>query len=87
MTGLPRYRLLDLVNHQLNDADKNHDGKISVDEWEKFIQSKRGLLFQRNSNLRGALQVVAYSPTYSCCPPPLFILTITALQIIAYVIR
>ena len=69
-------------------GDKNRDGKISLEEWEEWIQSKSGKEFlARHRYADGFMRVMAYSPAYSCTPPKLFILSISILQIIFYILR
>ena len=69
-------------------ADKNNDGKISLEEWEEWIASKSGKDFLANRKYAGGiLRVVAYSPTYSCSPPKMFIVAISIIQVVFYVLR
>ena len=79
--------MLHLAN-QLKKADKNEDGEVTLLEWEAFLEKRAGgksALLEGVSG--GIIRVVAYSPSYSCCPPTIFILSITALQIVFYLLR
>ena len=84
-TGLARHELLYLAS-QLNKADKNRDGKIVLEEWENWIQVKGKRPFQNKKAMGGMMQVLAYSPTYSCNPPTLFIIIITLLEVLFYLL-
>lgn len=69
-------------------GDKNKDGKISLEEWEDWIQSKSGKEFlSRHKYADGFMRVMAYSPQYNCRPPTLFILTMSILQVLFYLLR
>ena len=86
-TGLPRYRLVHLATQLKDVADANRDGKISRTEWEGWV-GKSGRDFLGKSKAAGGfVRVVAYSPTYSCSPPTVFIGLITILQIVLYLLR
>ncbi len=71
-TSLPRYRLLHLVNN-LDKADLDSDGRIDEAEWERHVR-QYGSEFMNTSVMGKALRVIAYSPSYSCHPPTLFLL-------------
>ena len=87
-TGLPRHQLAYMASSLKSKGDKNRDGKISLEEWEEWIQSKSGKEFlARHKYADGFMRVMAYSPAYSCTPPKLFILSISILQIIFYILR
>ena len=87
-TGLPRYRLAYMATQLKTKADKNKDGKISLDEWEDWISSKSGKEFVSGKKYAGGfMMVVAYSPLYSCSPPKLFIAAISILQVLFYILR
>ena len=69
-------------------GDKNKDGKICLEEWEDWIQSKSGKEFlARHKYADGFMRIMAYSPSYSCYPPKLFILTISIIQTVIYLVR
>jgi hypothetical protein len=85
-TGLPRHRLLYLASQLVNYADANRDGKVTCKEWEDWIKAKGHQPFQKSKAVGGLMQVLAYSPTYSCCPPAIFIASITFLQILFYIL-
>jgi hypothetical protein len=56
-------------------------------EWESWI-GRKGKEFLGGSQAAGGfLRVLAYSPTYSCSPPTIFIALITLLQIVIYLLR
>ena len=87
-TGLPRHRLAYMASQLKSKADKNKDGKISLDEWEEWVASKSGKEFLAGKKYAGGfMRVVAYSPTYSCSPPKLFIAVISILQVLFYILR
>jgi hypothetical protein len=77
----------------LTKADKNNDGKLDLDE---FLEMVRGRWFPRRKRravrelLKQTVELVipykySYQNQYSCSPPPLFMLTISLLQIIIFV--
>ena len=84
-TGFARHQLVYLASQLANYADKNKDGKISLKEWQEWLDSKKRP-FAKSRAMGGFMQVVAYSPTYSCCPPTVFILGITFLIVLFYVL-
>lgn len=88
-TGLPRHKLLYLAKEVESYADKNRDGKVTLKEWQEWIQnrvkSKRET--GKVKKLNQFMQVMAYSPTYTCSPPTLFILSMTCLQVLFYLLR
>ena len=86
-TGIPKRKLILLVKQLEDYADKNRDGKITLKEWEAYLKSKQGgNFFKNNKIVHGIAQIVSYAPTVHCCPPPLFIILITCLQIVFYVL-
>ena len=68
-------------------ADLDNNGCISCQEWEKFVESKGHKVLENNKLAGGFLRLIAYSPTYSCSPPTVFIAAITVLQITFYLMR
>ena len=87
-TGLPRHQLAYMASSLARKGDKNKDGKISLEEWEDWIQSKSGKEFlARHKYADGFMRVMAYSPAYSCYPPTFFILSISILQVVFYLLR
>lgn len=87
-TGLPRHKLLYLVKEIENYADKNHDGKVTLKEWQDWIQHrvKTKRATGKGKKFNQVMQVLAYSPTYTCSPPTLFILIITCVQVLFYLL-
>ena len=87
-TGLPRHQLAYMATSLARKGDKNKDGKISLEEWEEWIQSKSGKEFlARHKYADGFMRIMAYSPSYSCTPPKLFVLTISIVQTAIYLVR
>ena len=69
-------------------ADKNSDGYLTLKEWEEFLKFKSSFNHQPKSKVMGGVMgVVALSPTYTCSPPTLFIIGISALQLLFYLLR
>jgi len=62
---------------QLRKADVNRNGIIDRSELLNFYNTN----FKDSRNLMPALQFFLYQPTYTCLPPPLFILIMTIIQI------
>lgn len=81
-TSLPRYQLMHLVK-TLPKSDANKDGLIDEHEWRQHV-NKYSREFMDSGVAGGALRVVLYTPTFSCNPPTLFLILITALQIVFY---
>ena len=93
-TGLPRSRSEYLTKQLKTVADTNQDGKISRNEWQDWVDKciKKTTKDAPGSGvfskaMGGFMRVVAYAPTYSCCPPPLFVISITLLQVMFYLLR
>lgn len=85
-TGLPRHRLIYLTSQLKTYADANHDGKISSTEWKQWVDKSDEQLLGNTKIAGGFLRVLLYSPTYSCVPPTIFILSITLLQVMFYLL-
>ena len=83
--GLPRYKLMHLIK-TLPKSDKDKDGLIDKQEWRRHVTKfVKSMTFGSEAlSVGGALKVFLYSPTCSCNPPTLFIILITALQIVFY---
>jgi hypothetical protein len=79
--------LVHLASQLKTVADANRDGKISRHEWETWVDKKGKEFLGQSKAAGGFLRVIAYSPTYSCNPPTIFLGLITALQIIFYLLR
>ncbi|PIO54040.1 EF hand, partial [Teladorsagia circumcincta] len=80
----------DQIEALLREADKNGDERITVEEFEELVTSKKA----QSSQVKRALYLIAdqvitpqqrvevhsYIDEYSCYPPPLFILFITLVE-------
>ena len=85
-TGLPRHQLEYMLS-KFKKADKNSDGYLTLKEWQDFLKCKSKFNNQpKNKVMGGVMGVVALSPTYTCSPPTLFIIGITALQVLFYLL-
>ena len=84
-TGLPRHQLLYLASILERKIDIDKNGKVTRNEWEQWI-SAQSKPKTNNKAIGGVMQVVAYSPTFSCCPPPLFIIGISCIEILLYLL-
>ncbi len=82
-TGLPRSRLLYIAD-KAEKADLNGDGRIVLSEWRQYL-NRFGRDFLDRGVTAGVLRVLAYSPSYSCHPPTVFLLTMTAAQIVVFI--
>ena len=59
-TGIPKRKLILLVKQLEDYADKNHDGKITLKEWEAYLKSKKGGNFFKNHKIvHGIAQIVS----------------------------
>ena len=85
-TGLPRHQLEYMLS-KFKKADKNSDGYLTLKEWQEFLKCKSKFNNQpKNKVMGGVMGVVALSPTYTCSPPTLFIIGISALQVLFYLL-
>ena len=88
-TGMAKDQLLCLVN-KLKRADKNQDGTITLQEWEDWVhRTKSGpkILMIKNDKLNKVLNVVGYAPTWTCKPPTIFIILMSFLQVLFYLLQ
>lgn len=88
-TGLPKHQLVYLVGILEKKIDVNKDGKVTRKEWEQWISAhSKPKLNPKNKTLGGVVQTVFYqpSPTFQWCPPPVFIITISCIEILLYLL-
>lgn len=78
--GLPRRQLLRMARR----ADKNKDGGLDMKEWMEMLRDEKKRTMH-SAQLSKPLQLVAVGAHYSCCPPTLVILILSALQVGFYV--
>ena len=71
------------IKEIISEADHNKNGFIDQEEFMKLSMKKVGNLNQK-SLFRQYFGVLAYAEHYRFWPPPLFIITITILQIIFF---
>ncbi len=81
---MPSWILFNVV--QAYKADTNKDGKIVLSEWREYLR-RFGNNFLDQGVAGGVLRVLAYAPAYSCNPPTLFLICMTAAQITCYLLR
>ncbi len=81
-------QLLSLTN-KLKKADKNQDGSITLHEWEDWVQATQSKPTKKikNDKLNKAMNLVAYSPTWTCTPPTIFIILMSFLQVLFYLLQ
>ncbi len=66
-------------------ADRNKDGYVDRHEFLQLVANRdHELTKKQQSLLRQYLRVAAYAEEYSCWPPPVFVPTITLLQLLVY---
>ena len=71
------------------EIDVNKDDKVTLEEWNNWISANsRSKNLPKNTVLEGVFQVLIYQPstTFEWCPPPLFILGISFIQILLYLL-
>ncbi len=84
----------DVQEHILNNVDKNGDGAIDFEEFLELV-SGRGMGFGRRKRrafrelLKQTVEFIvpykySYQNQYSCSPPPLFMMTISLLQLVIF---
>ena len=87
-TGIPKDQLVLLAN-KLKKADKNQDGTICLAEWEDWVHRIQGgpKTLVDNDHLNTLLNVIGYAPRWTCRPPTLFIILMSCLQVIFYLLQ
>ena len=94
--GLPRHQILalaskyetEILKHE-KEIDLNKDGRVKREEWSQWVSANsRSKNLPKNTILEGVFQVLIYQPstTFEWCPPPLFILGISFIQILLYLL-
>ena len=75
------YELKQALKDLRKTADEDNDGKISLEEWMKYYpKHPRG-----NTRLLSALEFLMYKPTCHWLPPPIFMLSLTIIQVGFYI--
>ena len=87
-TGIAKDELL-LLTNQLKKADKNQDGSICLQEWEDWVNQIQGgtRTIVENGHLNKLLNVLAYAPRWTCRPPTVFIILMSFLQVLFYLLQ
>ena len=84
--GIPKNQLMYLVS-KLKKADKNQDQMVTLVEFEDWLQRNQQGLIIRNEMVKKAVSVVAFAPTCTCKPPTLFIILISFVQVICFLLQ
>ena len=87
--GLPGHEILALATKYEKEIDVDKDGKVTNEEWKQWLSTNsRSKNLPKNKVLEGIFQVLIYQPstTFVLCPPPLFIIVISAIQILLYLL-
>ena len=84
--GFPKKELIYLINQFKHKADKNKDGKIDAEEWTDWLDKHTKQPLENHHKAGAIAQVFAYSERWTCSPPTVFILSITFLQVLFYLL-
>jgi len=84
--GFPKKELIYLINQFKKKADKNKDGKIDEEEWTDWLDKHTKQPLENHHKAGAIAQVFAYSERWTCSPPTVFILSITFLQVLFYLL-
>ena len=87
-TGLDSDRIRKIIRESLKKADENRDGYIDKNEFLNMVYDSSGNLSQvlDKSAFQQYLIGVAYAEECQACPPPLFILLITVIEVLIFVV-
>ena len=76
------------IERIVREADHNNDEFVDKEEFMKLVHDKQDQFSrQQQSQFRQYMQIVAYAEEYRWWPPPYFILSMTLLQVILFVIH
>ena len=84
--GISKSQLLYLIS-KLKKADKNQDQIVTLVEFEDWLQRNQTGPIIRNPLIEKAVGVVAFAPSWSCKPPTLFIILISFIQVVFYLLQ
>ena len=84
--GISKSQLLYLIS-KLKKADKNQDQIVTLVEFEDWLQRNQTGPIIRNPTIKKAVGVVAFAPSWSCKPPTLFIILISFIQVVFYLLQ
>ena len=71
------------------EIDVNKDCKVTREEWSQWLSANsRSKNLPKTKVRERIFQVLIYQPstTFELCPPPLFIIVISAIQILLYLL-